>query len=60
MTHSFNMDQRFLELPFTRVVGKLNMTAPSSLNLATPGKYLLFVIDNKGVASLGKMVSLGG
>ena len=60
VTHSFNMDQRFLELPFTRVVGKLNMTAPSSLNLATPGKYLLFVIDNKGVASLGKMVSLGG
>ena len=56
VTHSVNMDQRFLELPFTRSRNTLAVTAPKSDALATPGYYLLFVIDARGVPSLGKVM----
>ena len=56
VTHSFNMDQRFLELPFTASSGTLFVQAPSSVNEAPPGYYLLFVIDSKGVPSIGRIV----
>ena len=58
MTHSFNMDQRFLELPFTRSGNQLLITAPANLNLATPGRYLLFVINAQGVPSMARIVAV--
>jgi hypothetical protein len=58
VTHSFNMDQRFMELTFQRSGNTLAITAPSSNTLATPGHYLLFVINDQGVPSLGKVLPM--
>src|SRR5579862_5899840 len=58
VTHSFNMDQRFLELSFTASGGTLTVVAPTSASAATPGYYLLFAIDNNGVPSVGKIIKI--
>ena len=58
VTHSFNMEQRFLELPFTRDGDTLQVRAPANPNLAPPGRYLLFVLDAQGVPSVARLVSL--
>lgn len=60
VTHSFDMDQRFLQLTYTRVgtTNNLTVTAPANANLAPPGMYLLFVIDKNGVPSQGRMIRM--
>ncbi len=58
VTHSFNMDQRFLELPFTAAGNTLNVTAPTRASDAPPGYYLLFAIDDQGVPSVGKIIRI--
>lgn len=58
VTHSLNMEQRFMELPFTRSGPTLRINAPASAALAPPGMYLLFIIDADGVPSVGKLVAL--
>ena len=58
VTHSFNMEQRFMELPFKRSGPNLLITAPPSHTLAPPGNYLLFVIDGQGVPSVARVVGL--
>jgi len=58
VTHSFNMDQRFLELPFTAVGGALTVSAPTRASDAPPGYYLLFVLDGQGVPSVGKIIKI--
>jgi hypothetical protein len=60
VTHSFNFEQRFMELTFTSNVGGLSVQAPSSAALAPPGNYLLFVIDRQGVPSVAKIVPISG
>jgi hypothetical protein len=51
VTHSFDMDQRFLELPFSVSGGQLQAELPANPFLTPPGYYLLFVIDDRGVPS---------
>jgi len=59
VTHAFNMGQRFLELSFTRTgPNSLEVTAPASANLATPGFYQLYVLDGRGVPSEAKVLRL--
>ena len=58
VTHSFNMEQRRLELAFTRNGAKLTVQAPASNRLATPGHYLLFLLNASNVPSLAKIVQL--
>lgn len=58
VTHSFNMDQRFQELRFTRSGNTLTVTAPVSRIEATPGRYLLFVLDSAGVPSVAAIMAL--
>ena len=58
VTHSFNMDQRFLELPFTAAGGTLSVAAPVRASDAPPGYYLLFAIDSSGVPSIGKIIKI--
>jgi hypothetical protein len=58
VTHSFNMEQRFMKLAFAVAGGKLSVRAPAKAALAPPGPYLLFVIDNLGVPSVARIVSL--
>jgi hypothetical protein len=58
VTHSVNMDQRFLELPFTRSGNTLVASIPGSAAVAPPGYYLAFVIDRQGVPSVGKVIPM--
>src|SRR5215210_2918828 len=60
VTHSVNMDQRYVPLSFTASAGSLTATAPANANVAPPGVYMLFVIDGAGVPSVAKMVTLAG
>ena len=57
VTHSFNMEQRFLGLGFSATSSaSLSVQAPARFTDAPPGMYLLFVIDSAGVPSQGRIV----
>ncbi|GAA3917695.1 galactose oxidase early set domain-containing protein [Hymenobacter algoricola] len=59
VTHSFNMNQRFLELPVAVVNGsELRLTAPANANTCPPGHYLLFLLDANGTPSIAKIISV--
>ena len=57
------MDTRFVELPFTVGANNtLTVDHPDNANLLTPGNWMLFAIDDKGVPSVAKTikVEIGG
>lgn len=59
VTHHTNPDQRYLPLKWRRDGHcGLRITAPPNSCLAPPGYYLLFVLDDCGVPSVGKFVLL--
>ncbi len=58
VTHSVNMDQRFVELPFTASSGTLFVDMPARATDTPPGYYLLFVIDDRGVPSVARIVRM--
>jgi hypothetical protein len=60
VTHSFDQDQRFLNLSFAPGVGSLTVQAPANANLAPPGYYMLFLINEAGVPSVAAFVRLSG
>jgi len=59
MSHSFNMDQRFLDLTFKANGSHVAIQAPTHAGEAPPGFYLLFVFNESGVPSTGKVVRMG-
>lgn len=64
MTHSFDMNQRVVQLPVGAVTGSNgNYTViaggPQNAFSAPPGYYMLFVIDENRVPSVAKMVRVG-
>ena len=63
VTHGFNFDQRFVQLPFIRrdcPGGQcLDVRMPSAASDVPPGYYLLFVLNERGTPSLGKFVFVG-
>src|SRR3954471_22946560 len=60
VTHSVNMEQRYVPLAFTAGAGSLSATAPGDARIAPPGFYMLCAIDAAGVPSVARMVSIGG
>ena len=58
VTHAFNMDQRMVGMSFTAGNGSLTVTAPPNGNIAPPGYYMLFLLNNSGVPSLAAFVQL--
>jgi hypothetical protein len=58
-THAFDMDQRLVGMTFTAGSGTLTLTAPPNGNIAPPGYYMLFLINNHGVPSVARFVLLG-
>jgi hypothetical protein len=58
VTHSFNMDQAFVELPFKRSGNTISATVPDSGGDLTPGFYMIFVLDSAGVPSVAKIARL--
>ena len=59
VTHAFNMDQRFVKLPFTKGNGALAVTAPSAADRLPPGYYMLFALSSAGVPSVASMLRIG-
>ena len=65
MTHSFDENQRVVQLPVGAVLPGSNGTnvmitgGPSDSSTAPPGYYMLFVLDQNRVPSVAQMVHLG-
>jgi hypothetical protein len=57
-THTFDMGQRLNTLTFTTGTGTLTVTPPAEGKIAPPGPYRLFLVDDKGVPSIGQTVLL--
>ncbi len=60
VTHSFDMDQRYVGLPFTAAAGSLTVTAPPNSNIAPPGYYMMFLVNQAGTPSLASWVQVSG
>jgi hypothetical protein len=58
VTHDVNMEQRYVPLSFSAGTGALTATSPQNANVAPPGVYMLFIVDDAGVPSMAKMVSV--
>lgn len=58
VTHSINFNQRFNKLTFSRVGNGLRVNTPANSNLAPPGHYMLFVINNANVPSVAKIIKI--
>ncbi len=59
VTHSFDQNQRFVPLEFEQVTDtKLRVTAPANGNIAPPGYYMIFVVSDMGIPSVGEYVRL--
>ena len=57
-THNTDMSQRYIELGIAQRSGGVRLTAPASAELATPGYYMLFLLNAQGVPSVAKFISL--
>ena len=60
VTHSNNMEQRYIPLTFIAGATGLTATAPANANIAPPGFYMFFITDANGVPSVARMVTLQG
>jgi hypothetical protein len=62
VTHTFNFNQRFRRLSFSRISNSLNVQAPSNSKLSPPGYYLLFILrpgtDGRPVPSVARIVGI--
>ncbi len=58
ITHDFNESQVYVPLNFTAGSSSLTVTAPANANLATPGPYMLFLVNTNGVPSVAAMTKL--
>ena len=56
----FSGGLRFLELDFDDFSDNVSVKLPSSANMAPPGYYIMYLINNKGVPSKGRMIKLSG
>ncbi|HUQ52655.1 MAG TPA: galactose oxidase-like domain-containing protein, partial [Gammaproteobacteria bacterium] len=57
-THSVNMDQRFVELPFTQSGTAVWAQLPARASDTPPGFYLMFALNTAGVPSTAKMLRI--
>ena len=58
-THANDMNQRYISLRVTQRPGGVTLTAPASPEIATPGYYMLFLLNDQGVPSVARFVRLG-
>ncbi|RYZ57390.1 MAG: DUF1929 domain-containing protein [Proteobacteria bacterium] len=59
VTHSNDMEQRFIPLNFVVRGNTVDVRMPANANLAPPGYYHIFLLNAAGVPSVSKIVSLG-
>ena len=59
VTHHTDAGQRYIKLPIrSRTATTIETEAPASGNIAPPGFYMLFVVNNQGVPSEVKFVAI--
>jgi Domain of unknown function (DUF1929)/Glyoxal oxidase N-terminus/Galactose oxidase, central domain len=59
VTHHTDGDQRFVRLKVLGAVGgKLQVAVPANGNIAPPGFYMLFAVNQRGVPSIAKIIHL--
>jgi hypothetical protein len=58
VTHSNNMEQRYVPLSFTSGSGTLTIAGPASANIAPPGQYMLFIVNSAGVPSVAPIITV--
>ena len=58
VTHAFDAGQRANTLTFTTTPTGLQVTTPLQERQATPGYYMLFLLNRNGVPSAGKIIHL--
>jgi hypothetical protein len=58
VTHSQDMEQRYVPLTFSASGSTLTVNGPANANVAPPGYYMLFLLDSAGVPSVAKIVNL--
>ena len=59
VSHSWNTEQRFIELTFQQNGDQLSIQAPTKAADAPPGFYLLFVLNSAGTPSIAKIARIG-
>jgi len=52
------MGQRYIPLTYSQSGNTLTVAAPANINIAPPGYYMLFIIDDNGVPSVAKIVNI--
>lgn len=58
-THSFDGGQRLIDLPIVSQMGGIvTVNVPGNSNIAPPGWYMLFLVNNKGVPSVARWIHL--
>jgi hypothetical protein len=58
-THSFDMTQRLVDLPIaSQANGTVRVNVTNNPNIAPPGWYMLFAVDNDGVPSVARWIRL--
>lgn len=58
VTHAFDWAARLVPLSFTQTAGGINVVIPASRTAATPGPYMLFLVNGSGVPSVGRIMLL--
>jgi hypothetical protein len=58
-THAFNQSQRINFLSFTNTGGGLQIEAPESPFICTPGPYMLFLLNSNSVPSVAAVLNIG-
>jgi hypothetical protein len=59
VTHGFDQNQRLNRLAFSQTEGGVVVRAPADPNLAPPGHYMLFILNQDSVPSVARIVRLG-
>lgn len=59
VTHHTDAGQRYVKLPIrSRTATTIETEAPANGNIAPPGSYMLFVVNNQGVPSEARFVAI--
>jgi hypothetical protein len=58
VTHNFDQNQRRVPLSFAVTPSGVDAVAPAHAALAPPGYYMLFLVSNAGVPSIGEFVRI--
>ena len=58
VTHGFDFDNRYVPLDFTRSGSTLHVDGPANARVVPPGSYLLWIVNDKGVPSVARIVTV--